>query len=108
MQPCVLVYGRLRTNVGVVSTWRALHGEMLPRWSKTVLQEGRGLYRPSELATVKVDVVGRYCTTDGCSEDVFDRREGVSMKIGNQGHFHRLCCSKVTIVTTDLMFDHLF
>ena len=85
MQPCVLVYGRLRTNVGVVSTWRALHGEMLPRWSKTVLQEGRGLYRPSELATVKVDVVGRYCTTDGCSEDVFDRREGVSIKIGNQG-----------------------
>lgn len=49
-----------------------------------MLQEGRGLYRPNELATVKVDVVGRYGTTDGCSGDVFDRRE-VSMKIGNEG-----------------------
>jgi len=49
-----------------------------------VLQEGRGLYRPNELATVKVDVVGRYGTTDGCSGDVFDRREEVSMKIGNE------------------------
>lgn len=49
-----------------------------------MLQEGRGLYRPNELATVKVDVVGRYCTTGGCSEGVFDRRE-VSMKIGNEG-----------------------
>ena len=49
-----------------------------------MLQEGRGLYRPNELATVKVDVVGRYGTTDGCSGDVFDQRE-VSMKIGNEG-----------------------
>lgn len=58
---------------------------MLPSWRKRVLQEGRGLYRPSELATVKVDVVGRYGTTNGCSGDVFDRREEVSMKIGNEG-----------------------
>ena len=50
-----------------------------------MLQEGRGLYRPNELATVKVDVVGRYGTTNGCSGDVFDRREEVSMKIGNEG-----------------------
>ena len=48
------------------------------------MQEGRGLYRPNELATVKVDVVGRCYIMDGCSEVVFDRRE-VSMKIGSEG-----------------------
>ena len=48
------------------------------------MQEGRGLYRPNELATVKADVVGRCYITDGCSEVVFDQRE-VSMKIGSEG-----------------------
>lgn len=46
-----------------------------------MLQEGRGLYRPNELASVEVNVVGRYCTSDD-DGGTFDQRERASMEIG--------------------------
>ena len=53
-------------------------------WRKRVLQEGRGLYCPNELASVEVNVMGKYCTSDddGGTQEMFDQREKASMELG--------------------------
>ena len=50
--------------------------------TKKVIEKGRGLYQPNEWSSVVVDILGRYSTTAGSNETVFDLREGVSIKIG--------------------------
>ena len=56
-------------------------------WKKTVQHPGRGLYRPNELSTVVVDVVGKWYTLDD-GEKVFDEREKDTITIGE--------CLKIT------------
>ena len=50
-------------------------------FEKSVLHSGVGIYLPNKLANVVVDVVGKWCTSDG-DDVVFDRRESVSIELG--------------------------
>ena len=48
-----------------------------------MLQEGRGLYRPNELASVEVNAMGKYSTSDDDGGiQMFDQREKASMELG--------------------------
>ena len=50
-------------------------------FEKTVLTAGLGVYKPNRLALVAVDIIGKWCTSDG--DDVtFDKRENVTIELG--------------------------
>lgn len=50
-------------------------------FEKSILHSGADIYLPNNLATVVVDVVGKWCTSDG-DDVVFDQRESVSIELG--------------------------
>ena len=49
--------------------------------SKTILEEGSGLFTPNELSTAILNVVGRLVSSDG-TETVFEQQQGVKHTLG--------------------------
>ena len=66
MPPYVIQYpgGRLRTNPEYQFPEDYKYTKLWVWLAERVLQEGRGLYCPNELASVEVNVMGKYCTSD--------------------------------------------